>query len=127
MLLGVLIKRAPKVNFTDSGHVKRDLFVTAAVGLPMWLVFYGLQMAGDEAVALAGLGARGRYWRTVIEREPRARAAAFVDPSATARAAFDQAMADDLNTAAALGEVFELVRALNTAADGTGTQWFRRK
>ncbi len=37
---------------------------------------------------------------------------------AAARAAFDQAMADDLNTAAALGEVFELVRALNTAADG---------
>ncbi len=34
-----------------------------------------------------------------------------------ARAAFDAAMADDLNTAAALGEVFELVRALNTAAD----------
>jgi len=33
------------------------------------------------------------------------------------RTAFDQAMADDLNTAAALGELFELVRALNTAAD----------
>jgi predicted dehydrogenase len=37
---------------------------------------------------LAGLGARGRYWRTVIEREPRAAAAAFVDPSPAARAAF---------------------------------------
>jgi len=36
---------------------------------------------------------------------------------AAARAAFDAAMADDLNTAAALGEVFDLVRALNTAAD----------
>ena len=36
---------------------------------------------------------------------------------ASSRAAFDAAMADDLNTAAALGEVFELVRALNTAAD----------
>jgi cysteinyl-tRNA synthetase len=34
-----------------------------------------------------------------------------------ARTAFDAAMADDLNTAAALGEIFELVRALNTAAD----------
>ena len=39
---------------------------------------------------------------------------------AVARAAFDAAMADDLNTAAALGEVFELVRALNTAADAGG-------
>jgi predicted dehydrogenase len=37
---------------------------------------------------LAGLGARGRYWRTVIEREPRAVAVAFVDPSEAARAAF---------------------------------------
>ena len=36
---------------------------------------------------------------------------------ATARAGFDAAMADDLNTAAALGEVFELLRALNTAID----------
>ncbi|MEP7117959.1 MAG: cysteine--tRNA ligase [Acidobacteriota bacterium] len=33
------------------------------------------------------------------------------------RAAFDAAMRDDLNTAAALGEVFELVRALNSAID----------
>jgi predicted dehydrogenase len=40
-------------------------------------------------LVLAGLGARGRYWRTVIEREPRARAVAFVDPSAEARAAFE--------------------------------------
>ncbi len=39
---------------------------------------------------------------------------------AVARAAFDAAMADDLNTAAALGEVFDLVRALNTAADNGG-------
>jgi predicted dehydrogenase len=37
---------------------------------------------------LAGLGARGRYWRTVIEREPRAVAVGFVDPSPQARAAF---------------------------------------
>ncbi len=46
-----------------------------------------------------------------------------------ARAAFDQAMADDLNTAAALGEVFELVRALNTAIDqrrsSAGPTWPR--
>ncbi len=31
--------------------------------------------------------------------------------------AFDEAMRDDLNTAAALGELFDLVRALNTAMD----------
>jgi cysteinyl-tRNA synthetase len=41
-----------------------------------------------------------------------------------ARAAFAQAMCDDLNTAAALGSMFELVRSLNSAIDagevGTG-------
>jgi cysteinyl-tRNA synthetase len=41
-----------------------------------------------------------------------------------ARAAFDAAMRSDLNTAAALGSIFELVRALNSAIDasaiGTG-------
>jgi cysteinyl-tRNA synthetase len=41
-----------------------------------------------------------------------------------ARAAFKEAMADDLNTAAALGAVFELVRTLNSSIDsaqvGTG-------
>jgi cysteinyl-tRNA synthetase len=35
----------------------------------------------------------------------------------TARAAFAAAMRDDLNTAAALGAVFDLVRALNSAID----------
>ncbi len=35
-----------------------------------------------------------------------------------ARRAFAEAMQDDLNTAAALGSMFELVRALNSAIDG---------
>ena len=34
-----------------------------------------------------------------------------------ARAAFTDALQDDLNTAAALGAIFELVRALNSAID----------
>jgi cysteinyl-tRNA synthetase len=34
-----------------------------------------------------------------------------------ARAAFTEALQDDLNTAAALGAIFELVRALNSAID----------
>jgi cysteinyl-tRNA synthetase len=38
----------------------------------------------------------------------------------TARAAFAAAIEDDLNTAAALGVVFELVRALNSAIDAEG-------
>jgi cysteinyl-tRNA synthetase len=46
--------------------------------------------------------------------------AAVAEAVGAARTAFDAAMADDLNTAAALGEVFELVRALNTAADAGG-------
>ena len=50
-------------------------------------------------------------------------AAAHADVAArvdTGWAAFDAAMADDLNTAAALGEVFELIRALNSAIDAGG-------
>ena len=46
-------------------------------------------MSAPLRLVLAGLGARGRYWRTVIEREPSARSVAFVDPSAAARAAFE--------------------------------------
>ncbi|MEX2500913.1 MAG: Gfo/Idh/MocA family oxidoreductase, partial [Trueperaceae bacterium] len=36
-------------------------------------------------IVLAGLGARGAYWREVIDRDPRAVAVAFVDPSPEAR------------------------------------------
>jgi predicted dehydrogenase len=45
-------------------------------------------MSHPVRLLLAGLGARGRYWRTVIEREPRAASVAFVDPSPHARADF---------------------------------------
>ncbi len=45
-------------------------------------------MSAPLRLVLAGLGARGRYWRTVIEREARAEAVAFVDPSPAAREAF---------------------------------------
>jgi len=41
----------------------------------------------------------------------------IVRAAATARAAFDEAMADDLNTAAALAAMFDLVRTVNTAID----------
>lgn len=40
-------------------------------------------------LVLVGLGARGRFWRTVLEREERAQAVAFVDPSLVAREAFE--------------------------------------
>ncbi len=46
-------------------------------------------MSEPLRLVLAGLGARGSYWRTVIEREPRVCAVAFVDPSAEARVAFE--------------------------------------
>ncbi len=42
---------------------------------------------------------------------------AIVERAAAARAAFNEKMADDLNTPAALGVVFELVRAVNAAID----------
>jgi cysteinyl-tRNA synthetase len=41
----------------------------------------------------------------------------IVERAAAARAAFNEKMADDLNTPAALGVVFELVRAVNAAID----------
>ncbi len=41
----------------------------------------------------------------------------IVRAAATARAAFDEAMSDDLNTAAALAAMFDLVRTVNTAVD----------
>lgn len=40
-----------------------------------------------------------------------------VRAASTARAAFDEALADDLNTAAGLAAIFDLVRVVNTAID----------
>ncbi len=66
-----------------------------------------------------------RRWTDFLARLDTITSDAVAHPDVTAqvaaaRGAFDAAMADDLNTAAALGEVFELVRALNTAADNGG-------
>jgi cysteinyl-tRNA synthetase len=41
----------------------------------------------------------------------------IVRAASAARAAFDEALADDLNTSAGLGAVFDLVRTVNTAID----------
>ena len=65
-------------------------------------------MSAPLRLLLTGLGARGRYWRTVIEREPRAVAAAFVDPSAAARAAFHD-LEPAVPTFANLAEAVEAV------------------
>jgi hypothetical protein len=48
----------------------------------------GRRVSAPLRLLLAGLGARGRYWRTVIEREPRAVAVGLRRPSPAARAAF---------------------------------------
>jgi cysteinyl-tRNA synthetase len=53
--------------------------------------------------------------QTITRDGAHAEIAARVDQ---ARKAFADAMQDDLNTAAALGAIFELVRALNSAIDG---------
>jgi cysteinyl-tRNA synthetase len=55
--------------------------------------------------------------RTVTADGSHAEITARVDE---ARRAFGDAMQDDLNTAAALGAIFELVRALNSAIDSGG-------
>ena len=41
--------------------------------------------APPTRLLLAGLGARGAFWREVIDREPRAEAVAYVDPNPEAR------------------------------------------
>ena len=41
----------------------------------------------------------------------------IVRAATTARAAFDEALSDDLNTAAGLASMFDLVRTINTAID----------
>jgi cysteinyl-tRNA synthetase len=43
--------------------------------------------------------------------------AALTEATATARKAFDEALASDLNTSAGLAAIFDLVRAVNTAID----------
>ena len=49
---------------------------------------------------------------------------AVADTFADYRARFVEAMDDDLNTADAIGVLFELVRAVNTAVEGTPTKAF---
>jgi cysteinyl-tRNA synthetase len=44
----------------------------------------------------------------------------IADAVKQARAAFSDAMQDDLNTAAALGAIFDLIRTINSAIDGGG-------
>jgi cysteinyl-tRNA synthetase len=63
-----------------------------------------LRRLGDFLARLDAVDAHGRH-DTVLARV------------AEARQAFDAALREDLNTAAALGVMFELVRALNTAID----------
>ncbi len=54
-------------------------------------------------------------------------AAALLAAAATARERFEEAMDDDFNTAAALGHLFELVKAINSARDaGVGGEPFAR-
>jgi predicted dehydrogenase len=66
-------------------------------------------VSGPLRLLLAGLGARGRYWRSVIADEARADAVAFVDPSPPARAAFE-ALQPGVPTFADLADAVAAVR-----------------
>jgi cysteinyl-tRNA synthetase len=46
----------------------------------------------------------------------------LIDAAAKARENFDAAMDDDFNSAGAIGHIFDLVRAYNTAVDENGDQ-----
>ena len=75
-----------------------------------------------------GRGRRGRQRRTRVRRAPRAPSVrALLDRAAARRQAFADALADDLNTAAALAEVFGLAREVNAALAAGGADRRRRQ
>jgi cysteinyl-tRNA synthetase len=77
--------------------------------------FHGLRQAASSIERLRNFRLRLQTERLAEGRQP-----AAADLLARASAQFEAALDDDINTAAALGAVFEAVRELNTAADAGG-------
>ena len=101
-------------DITDRGKrvsALRYLLLSAHYRKQLNFTWQGLDQAEEALTRLTDFLAR---LETVKQGEPHAPIAARV---AVARDEFDAALADDLNTAAGLAAIFDLVRALNTAID----------
>jgi cysteinyl-tRNA synthetase len=94
-------------------EVIRYLLTSVPYRKKLNFTFDGLRAA---ATALERL--RNYKLRLETSRFPDGGNPAMTEAASRARAAFDEALDDDLNTAEALGAIFEFVRETNTAMDG---------
>jgi len=90
----------------------RFLLASVPYRHPLNFTFEGLQQASSALERL-----RNFRWRLEHERLPELENAFWPEQVARVVAAFDDALADDLNTARALAVLFDFVRDANTAMD----------
>ncbi len=90
----------------------RFLLASVPYRHPLNFTFEGLQQATSALERL-----RNFRWRLEHERLPESGDASWQDQIGRIEAAFDDALADDLNTARALAVLFDFVRDANTAMD----------
>ena len=102
-------------DIVEMGHTPEALrYLLASVPYRKKLNF---TMEGLTAAATSIERLRNFKLRLESDRFPAGQNAAIGEKIAAARTAFDEALDDDLNTAEALGAIFEFVRDANTAAD----------
>ena len=102
-------------DITDRGKrlsALRYLLLSAHYRKQLNFTWQGLDQAEEALTRLTDFLAR---LDSVPAGEPHA---AVAERTAASRQEFDAALSDDLNTAAGLAAIFDLVRALNTAIDG---------
>jgi cysteinyl-tRNA synthetase len=102
-------------DITDRGKrlsALRYLLLSAHYRKQLNFTWQGLDQAEEALTRLTDFLAR---LDSVPAGEPHA---AMAERIAASRQEFDAALSDDLNTAAGLAAIFDLVRALNTAIDG---------
>jgi cysteinyl-tRNA synthetase len=92
----------------------RSLLISVPYGQQLNFTFEGLTAETAALERLRAFRDRMRSLGKASASAPNAELAAFI---AKQSQAFDEALANDLNTAAARGAVFETVRVANTAAD----------
>jgi cysteinyl-tRNA synthetase len=90
----------------------RYLLASAHFRMPLNFTFEGLHQAQQSIQRL-----RNFRDRLTTEKFPSTEAQPFVSRAETARQTFEEALDDNLNTAAALAAVFDMVREGNTAMD----------
>ncbi|NLF34691.1 MAG: cysteine--tRNA ligase, partial [Clostridiales bacterium] len=101
--------------FMLSAHYRSPLNYSKESLIQAQAALQRLRTAMEHMEFLSKSGAEGAM--TEAER-------AFAGTFERYRARFDEAMDDDLNTADAIGVLFEMVRAVNTNLEGTPTRAF---